>query len=256
MTSLSFSSTAWRVFELGSRIWRPGRLDGVHLAGLPAAAVEAPGPLLVVANHTSWWDGFLVREIHRALRPSHPFYTVMLEEQLERHPFLRRLGGIGVVPGSTASLRRLLRTLALVREESPGALVLFFPQGRLWPGHRRPLGFLPGVRAIRRSLGDAAVLPLGIHLSPGATAGQQAWLSAAPPLEEGAPAGGDVGHIEGLVQGELDAILAFLSRHGEEAARAWPGPAQPLPRPAGGYGFHTEPLGVRGQDAPRSPISG
>jgi 1-acyl-sn-glycerol-3-phosphate acyltransferase len=250
--SVSYSPAAWRIFELGSRMWRPGRLDGVHLAGLPLS-LDRGSPLLVVANHTSWWDGFLVREIHRALRPADPFHTVMLEEELQRHPFLRRLGGIGLTRGSTSSLRGLLRTLARLREESPGALVLFFPQGRLWPGHRRPLGFLPGVRAIRRSLGDATVLPLGIHLSPGATSGQQAWLSAGPPVEAGDPAGSDVEQLEGLVQGELDSILAFLALHGEEAARRWPGPAHPLPRPTDGGGFHPEPLGIRGH-APTLPF--
>lgn len=245
---LAYSPAAWRLFELSSRLWRPGRLDGVHLAGLPSPT-GATAPLLVVANHTSWWDGFLVRELHKALRPAEPFLTVMLEEELKRHPFLRRLGGIGLVPGSAASLRGLLRTLARVRTESPGALVLFFPQGRLWPGHRRPLGFLPGVRAVRRSLGDATVLPLGIHLSPGATAGQQAWLSAGPPVDGGDPAGADPEHLEGLVQAELDAILAFLALHGEEARRRWPGPARPLPRAGRGDGFNPEPLGMRGHEA-------
>lgn len=250
---MSYSSTAWRIFELGSRLWRPGRLDGVHLAGLPSH-LDSRSPLLVVANHTSWWDGFLVREIHRALRPSDPFYTVMLETELQRHPFLRRLGGLGLVPGSTASLRGLLRTLAALRHEAPGTLVLFFPQGRLWPGHRRPLGFLPGVRGVRRALGDSTVLPLAIHLSPGATSGQQAWLSAAAPVAAGDPIGSDVAHLEGRVQGELDAILAFLSLHGEDARGLWPAPTRPLPRPSDGDTDHPEPRGHRGRGAPGVPF--
>lgn len=247
------SPAAWRLFDLGSRLWRRGRLDGIHLAGLPPAMGRAT-PLLVVANHCSWWDGFLVREVHRALRPSDPFYTVMLEEQLRRHPFLRRLGGIGLVPGSATSLRELLRTLALVRRESPGALILFFPQGRLWPGHRRPLGFLPGVRAVRRSLGDATVLPLGIHLSPGATSGQQAWLSAGPPVDGEDPSGADVDHLEALVEAELDAILAFLALHGEEARHRWPGPGRTLPRGGRESLYHLEPPGIRSDAASVLPV--
>jgi len=250
---VSFSPLAWRLFETGSRLWRPGRLDGVHLAGLPPVPPPPSGPLLVVANHTSWWDGFLVRELHQVLRSDQPFYTVMLEEELRRHPFLRRLGGTGVTPGVPESLRMLLRRMAEIREESPGALVLFFPQGRLWPSHRRPLGFSTGIRAVRRALGHAAVLPLGIHLSPGATSGQQAWLSAGTLVEQGDPAGANVSHLEALVERELDAVLEFLAVHGEGARAAWPPPRTPLPRQGAGRDSSTEPTGAGAARRPSTP---
>jgi 1-acyl-sn-glycerol-3-phosphate acyltransferase len=231
---VSYSPLAWRLFDLANRRWRRGRLDGIHLAGLPPGLRSSPGPVLVVANHSSWWDGFVVRELHRRLRPDQPFLTVMLEEQLRRYPFLRRLGGVGLVPGSTASLRGLLERLGRVREESPGAMVLLFPQGRLWPSHRRPLGFLPGLRAFRRTLRDSWVLPVGIHLAPGARPGQEAWISVGRPVAPGDPEGADPGAMETRVTAELDAILLFLARWGEEAAARWPSEEGRLPERGAG----------------------
>lgn len=208
-------------------------MDAVHLAGIPAGLRDGREPILVVANHCSWWDGFLVRELHRRLRPRSPFLTVMLEEQLRRHPFLRLLGGIGLVPGSTASIRRVMRLLGQARDRDPGLLVLLFPQGRLWPAHRRPLDFRPGVRGVRRALGRSWVLPVGIHLAPGARPGQEAWISLGEPVPPEDPRGSDPVELEARVTAELDAVLDFLSRWGEEAAHRWPGEDGRLEQPAG-----------------------
>lgn len=246
------SPMAWRVFEFGFRRWRRGRLESMHLAGLPDPAIGSGTPLLVVANHVSWWDGFLIREIHRILRPGEPFFTVMLEEELRSHPFLRRLGGIGLIPGSTGSLRQLLRSMDRVRREAPGAVVLFFPQGRLWPSHRRPLGFQRGVGAVWKALGGPVVLPVGLHLSPGSTSGQRAWLSAGPVLDGGHPGADSVPLLEERVEAELDAILGFLARHGEDAPHRWPAPPAPLPRAPGTPRHSTEPNGAA-VPTPRSP---
>lgn len=205
-------------------------MDAVHLAGVPGDLRDGREPILVVANHCSWWDGFLVRELHRRLRPGSPFLTVMLEEQLRRHPFLRLLGGIGLVPGSTASLRGVMRTLEGLRQRDPGLLVLLFPQGRLWPAHRRPLDFRPGIRGVRRALGPSWVLPVGIHLSPGARPGQEAWISVGEPVHPEDPGGSDPVAMEARVTAELDAVLGFLSRWGEEAVHRWPGEGGRLER--------------------------
>lgn len=231
------SPLAWRLFDTLGGVWRRSRVAGIHLTGIPEALQARSEPILVVANHVGWWDGFLVREIHRRLRPEGPFFTVMLEEQLRRYPFLRLLGGIGFVPGSTASLRGLLRTLEQEGRRSPAPLVLFFPQGRLWPSHRRPLGFKGGLRAIRRSLGGSWVVPLAIHLAPGSRPGLEAWMSAAPAVGPDDPEGGDPVAMEARVTRELDNVLHFLARWGEEAPARWPrdnrrlSPAEGLPIP-------------------------
>ena len=228
MSTLSYSPLAWRIFgaAFGPRM-RLG-VRAVRMAGLPATVPDAQ-PVLLVSNHVSWWDGFLLRKLQVALRPRGSFHVVMLERELKQRPLLRLLGGVGLSPGSATSLRKLLRELAAARRDQPDRVVLFFPQGRIWPSHRRPLGFQDGVRLVASALAPVTVLPVGLHLEPGQHPAPTAYISLASPLQAGAK---PVCHLalEAAVQGELDAILGFLSQHGEAAQERWPQPREPLPR--------------------------
>ena len=203
-------------------------IRAVNLAGLAADPPESD-PVLLVANHVSWWDGFLLRRLQVFLRPRGSFHVVMLERELGQRPFLRLLGGVGLAPGSATSLRRLLRELAAARRARPDRVVLFFPQGRIWPSHRRPLGFQGGVRLVARALAPVTVFPVGLHLEPGQHPASTAFVSVGPPLRV---AGGEMeaSTLERAVQEELDAILRFLSTHGEASEARWPSARGPLPR--------------------------
>lgn len=228
-----FSRAALAAFELLFTPWRRRRLRAVLLTGLPEG-LPAGRPLLLAANHVSWWDAFLLREVHRALRPAAPLYTVMRLRELERIPFFRWTGAVGIEPAFPATVLAALRFLRERVQERPDSVVLFFPQGRIWPSHRRPLGFRRGVELFARRLAPV-VLPVAIHLEPLSTAAPTAFLSVGEPVE-GAP---DAREMEARVEAELDALLAFLARHGEDAPRAWPEPRgrlDPVPAPAGRAG--------------------
>jgi 1-acyl-sn-glycerol-3-phosphate acyltransferase len=211
---------AVRAFELFFRPWRDARVRTL-VAGLPHDL--PPGvPLLLAANHVSWWDPFTLREVQRVLRPSAPFFTVMLEAELARRPFFRRLGVVGLDPASPASLRACIRQLRRLLRERPDGAVCFFPQGRIWPSFRRPLGFRPGIGLVARALAPLVVLPIGLHVEPLSATRPTVFASAGEPITVDDHL--DPADVESAVQGEVDAIHAFLSRHGEDAPRHWPGP--------------------------------
>ncbi|GHJ48812.1 1-acyl-sn-glycerol-3-phosphate acyltransferase [Catellatospora sp. TT07R-123] len=90
-------------------------LRGVYLrGGLPA------GPFVWAANHHSWWDPFVASAVlHRAGRP---VCLLMLQENLDRYRFVRRLGVFG-----TAELATGLRLL------KRGRTLVVFPEGELRP---------------------------------------------------------------------------------------------------------------------------
>jgi 1-acyl-sn-glycerol-3-phosphate acyltransferase len=193
--------------------------------------VETPqghpdGPLLFVSNHVSFWDGFLLRKLQQQVRPGAPLYTVMLESELARRPFLGRLGALGITPGDPSSFRALATRLEGLLAREPRAVVAFFPQGRIWPSFKRPLGFHPGVSTLLRKVEVLQPVPVGIHLEGHNRTGLTAYLSAG---EVRAGIGiGDYGALEGAVEERLDRILGHLVRFGEDAPEQWPPPPPQL----------------------------
>lgn len=220
-----------RLFETAFRPWMRRRIT-VHIAGLPHELTKDL-PLLVVANHVSWWDGFVLRELHRALRRHAPLRVVMTEHELRRNRILGWIAAVPLRPGSTASVLATFRALRHLRHERPDTVVLFFPQGRIWPSQRRPLGFERGVATLARMLSPVQVLPVGLHMEPLTSSRPTMFAAAAPVIR--VPQGGRVDPValERLVELQLDAIAAFVSRHGERTLDAWPDRFKPLPAPPG-----------------------
>jgi 1-acyl-sn-glycerol-3-phosphate acyltransferase len=118
-------------------------------------------PVLIVANHGTWWDGFFIyvlneQVLHRRL------YVMMLEQQLKKYRFFRRLGAFGISPGHPRSVRAALTYSAnLLRD--PSNCLCVFPQGSLHRIRERPLGFKPGLQHVLAEYGgDVNILPVAI----------------------------------------------------------------------------------------------
>lgn len=108
-------------------------------------------PLLVLPNHSTWWDGFFVYLLNRVLL-QRSLYLMMLEEQLARHPFFRRVGAYSIQPGNPKSvLASLTYTCDLLKlQGDPRPAVCFFPQGELLPWGVHPLEYQRGLEWLLR----------------------------------------------------------------------------------------------------------
>lgn len=114
-----------------------GGLGGVGVRGpLP------PGGAVLAANHHSWWDGYVWREVAWAVGAD--FRVLMTRRQLARFPFLRRVGALDV-----GELR------AALRAARAGAWVAIFPEGGI-----QPAGPLREVQPGAAWLAGAAGVPL------------------------------------------------------------------------------------------------
>jgi len=219
------SPGAWRLFELGFRPWLRRQLAGVHVSGEPSAG---PGeeehsslPLILVANHTSWYDGFLLREVHRRVRPQSRLLSLMLQRELDANPILRWIGGCGFDPERPMTLRRALAQIHGLRDDS--VTLSFFPQGRIYPSSRRPLGFARGIEGVLRALSPAIVLPVGLHLEMGNHVRPSAWISMGEMVRVGEDSPGLTARdLDGQIQALLDGTHDHLRAYGEDAAAAWP----------------------------------
>jgi len=227
-----FSPLALAAFEAFFRPWQRRRLNAVRITGLPRT-VRADLPLVLAANHVSWWDTFTLRELHRILRPRAPLYTLASEAELRHLPYFRLTGAFGVDPGDRRSVLAAIRFVRDRVRERRDSTLIFFPQGRIWPSHRRPLGFRRGIEAFARPIAPCMVLPVAIHHEPGNTPAPTVYVSCGAPVHVTRDLDHDL--LEAIIEAESDAILDFVSLHGEDAPRRWPGPHDRLHARSAGF---------------------
>lgn len=101
----------------------------------------ADGPVLLIANHFSWWDGFIARRVNKKLFKK-TFHVMMLEEELRKRPFLRKLGAFSIMKKSRSALQSLDYAANILKD--PGNMLLLFPQGRFQSSHKYPVKFEKG----------------------------------------------------------------------------------------------------------------
>jgi 1-acyl-sn-glycerol-3-phosphate acyltransferase len=129
---------------------------GEHLRSL-----EPGSPVVGCANHSNWWDGFVLYVLSYRLLP-HEIYLAMEEANLKRYPFFTWMGvfGVGLTgPRSALSGLRYAARLLLIRSESEAApLVWIFVQGRLLAAGTQ-IEAKPGALWLAQKTG-AQILPL------------------------------------------------------------------------------------------------
>ncbi len=188
--------------------------------GVPKIPSERP--LLIVSNHMSWWDAFLILELQRVLRPGAPIFTIALEETLRQHPFLGRVGLIPLNPSDSLSFRRVLKAVterissfSRSGSKGPAPIIVFFPQGKIRPAWASPLGFRDGIALLARALPRGLILPLGMIIEPLNQKRPSVWLKCGEPLESDQIRSSD--ELEAAVQGQLQFLLEGLRAEGEAA---------------------------------------
>jgi 1-acyl-sn-glycerol-3-phosphate acyltransferase len=102
-------------------------------------------PLLVLANHISWWDGFWILKLNKTIFRRR-FHVMMLEDQLEKNRFLRRLGAFSIKPRSRSMILSLNYASELL--DDPRNMLLIFPQGEIGSQHRHRFDFRKGIGKI------------------------------------------------------------------------------------------------------------
>lgn len=178
------------------------KLDGFYVVGVVASReIALRQPLILVANHVSWWDSFLVLALDEALGTEG--YALMDIESIGRLPFFARLGAL---PLDRARPRAGLQEAAALLDQ-PGRALWIFPQGTHRPPHLRPLGFLPGLRLVARYAPGAAVIPVGIQYLFRDSPGPGAYAALGAPIDAAAVAAtGGVQLVEDAVQRQLRRI--------------------------------------------------
>lgn len=122
---------------------------------------ESDLPLVLYANHSSWWDGLVAFEIGRAARLDH--FLMMEEKQLKQLFLFRRLGAFSVVRENPRQSLRSINYAVEILKEKPNRALWIFPQGEILPNEARPLRFYQGLARIVEKTGECIAVPVAMR---------------------------------------------------------------------------------------------
>ena len=112
--------------------------------------------VLVIGNHFSWWDGFIMVGVNNRLWQRY-FNVMMLEEQLQNRMFLNKAGAFSIKKGDRSLIESLTYAGELLSDSQN--LVLMFPQGEIQTKYTRRFEFEKGVETIlKKSQGKPQVV--------------------------------------------------------------------------------------------------
>jgi len=107
--------------------------------------VKSDEAILLLANHFSWWDGFLMFQLNR-LSFKKNFHVLVTNEDYEQHWYLKYVGAFAAVNKGKDVVETLLYAGQLLN--NAGNLVLVFPQGKLYTSYTGSIVFEKGVMQI------------------------------------------------------------------------------------------------------------
>ena len=125
-------------------------------------AARYPGPLMIVGNHSSWWDPLVALHLAGAPLDRRPLCAPIEMRQYERFGILRRLGLFGIDQHHPEALSAMVAHVADRAADQPRLLVCITPQGR-FTDVRTPVRLRPGAAALASSLEELRVLTCGIE---------------------------------------------------------------------------------------------
>ncbi len=113
-------------------------------------------PVLIIANHISWWDGFWLMYFNLKVL-KRKFHFMMLEDQLRKHLFFNYAGGFSVRKNSRSIVESLQYTREILNHSEN--MVFMFPQGKINSIHEQQINFEKGIeRVIKGKLDEIQIV--------------------------------------------------------------------------------------------------
>jgi 1-acyl-sn-glycerol-3-phosphate acyltransferase len=177
-----YSPARHRFFHVMFARFARAHLRAVRLAewGLPQ---PAPGvPLVVFANHPSWWDGMAFMLLAARLVPERRMFVPMEAAALARYGFMRRIGVFGVDATSSRGGAGFLRTAQAILAAPEGMLWMNAP-GRFADVRERPVPIVPGLVRLAELAPTARFLPLALEYPFWSERAPEMLAGFGPPIE-------------------------------------------------------------------------
>jgi len=119
-------------------------------------------PLILFANHASWWDPLTAMLLAEAILPERDHYAPMDEIALKHYSIFRPMGFFPVDNASGRGATQLLRSGGQVLSR-PGSALWITPEGQFQDVRTRPIVFRPGLGALMSRFGRLTCVPIAIE---------------------------------------------------------------------------------------------
>ncbi len=150
------------IFSVYNRNLLRRRFNSLQVSGLNFLIERDKNfPLLIYANHSSWWDGLVAFQISRETKLDS--FLMMEEKQLRKLSLFRRLGVFSVIRETPREAMKSVNYAADILRKNPNRVVWIFPQGEILPNDVRPLDFYGGLTKIIEKAGSCYAVPLAVR---------------------------------------------------------------------------------------------
>ena len=167
-------------------------------------------PLILYANHSSWWDGLAAFEISRAAGLD--AFVMMDEAQLNRYRAFRWLGAFSIDKQSVRASYRSLEFASQLLRERKGSCLWIFPQGDIRPSRVKDLDFLGGIGRIALKIRECRFVPVAFRYEFGGEFKPDVFALAGPGLHREPKNKRESGELVSELGSTLAQALAGLDR--------------------------------------------
>ena len=151
-----------KIFAIYNRNLLKRRFNSFQVQNLPQLKNRNKKiPLIIYANHSSWWDGLVLFEILKG----HEFdsFVMMEEKQLIDLNFFRRLGAFSIVRENPVQAIESIKYAVEILTSGETKTLLIFPQGEILANDKRPFRFYHGLSYLVDKLNECYLVPCSIR---------------------------------------------------------------------------------------------
>lgn len=125
--------------------------------------IDPSKSLVMAPNHFSWWDGFFVYWLNKKVL-NKKLYVMMLEDQLKRYWFFKKLGCYSIdLNDSKKMITSLKYTLDLIQNADNA--ITMYPQGEIQSYEQRPIQLKDGIDFIaKKSKVNFQIIPVAFKI--------------------------------------------------------------------------------------------
>lgn len=150
------------VFAVYNRFLVFRRFNSFRVSGLNLLTDKHPTePMIIYANHSSWWDGLIAFQISRKTKLDG--FIMMEEKQLRSLRLFLKLGAFSVVREDARQALKSIEYAEDLLKQNAERTLWIFPQGEIKPNDLRPLRFYNGASRIILNFSDISVMCAAIR---------------------------------------------------------------------------------------------